>query len=87
MAGAALFPSFFDAQTLMAQELFWWVGEEHRRSGVAVQLLDAVEAAARRMGAKVLLMLCIDQLDGERVAQIYKRRGYKPAERLFMRRL
>lgn len=87
MAGATVFKSFFDHQTLMAQELFWWVGEEHRRSGVAVQLLDAVESAARRMGAKVLLMLCIDRLDGERVSRIYKRRGYEPAEHMFMRRL
>jgi GNAT superfamily N-acetyltransferase len=87
MAAAVLFPSFFDGQTLLAQELFWWVAPEHRGSGVALELLDAMEQAARRAGAKALLMLCIDRLDGNKVAGIYKRRGYRAAERTFMRKL
>jgi GNAT superfamily N-acetyltransferase len=87
MAAALVFPAFFDAQTLMAQELFWWVSPEHRGSGVAIDLLKAVEAHAKAMGCKALLMLSIDSLDGKRVAQIYRRHGYRPAERLFMRKL
>ena len=87
MAAAGLFPAFMDSRSLMAQELFWWVSPEHRGSGVAIELLEAIESAAKRMGAKALLMLCIDHLDGERVAEIYKRRGYRAAERMFMRKL
>lgn len=87
MAGAAVFPAFMDEQTLLAQELFWWVAPEHRGSGIAIELLDAMEAAARAAGAKALLMLCIDRLEGKRVAQIYQRRGYAPAERTFVRKL
>jgi GNAT superfamily N-acetyltransferase len=87
MAAAVLFPSFFDGQTILAQELFWWVGPEHRKSGVAIELLAALEKTAKALGAKAILMLAIDALDGERVASIYKRRGYRPAERTFMRKL
>lgn len=87
MAAALVFPAFFDGQTLLAQELFWWVAPEHRKSGAAIELLRALEAAARKAGAKALLMLCIDRLDGERVSEIYKRHGYRPAERTFVRKL
>lgn len=87
MAAAVLFPFYMDGQTILAQELFWWVSPEHRKSGLAIELLDAMEKTAKALGAKAILMLCIDSLDGERVASIYKRRGYKPAERTFMRKL
>ena len=87
MAAAGLFPAFMDSQTLMAQELFWWVSPEHRGTGVAIELLEAMENAAKQLGARAMLMLCIDRLDGNKVAGIYKRRGYRAAERLFMRKL
>ena len=87
MAAAVLFPAYMDAQTVLAQELFWWVSPEHRKSGTAIELLGALEETAKALGAKAILMLSIDALDGERVAHIYKRRGYKPAERTFMRKL
>lgn len=86
-AGAVVFPAFFDSQTLLAQELFWWVSPEHRKAGVATELLEALEAAAKSHGAKALFMLCLDDLDGERVSRMYERRGYRPTERLFLRKL
>jgi GNAT superfamily N-acetyltransferase len=87
LVAAVVFPSFFDGQTLLAQELFWWVAPEHRGSGVAIELLEATELAARQKGCKALLMLCLDGLGADRVARIYERRGYAPTERTYMRKL
>lgn len=68
------------AGTRIFQELFW------RSEGFeGVRLLDAAERAAKAKGAERAVMIAIDGMpatDG-----LYARRGYEPAERLFIKRL
>jgi len=85
MAGALVFPFYFNLSHLTAQELFWWVDPRARQSGQGAELLAALEAAARARGAKSLTMIALDEIDGPRVAELYRRNGYAPSERNFIK--
>lgn len=81
MIGGVVFSVFFNRQQLMAQELFWW----SESPGAGKALLDTFEAWAKDMGAEHVVMMALDVLDGARVGEILKRRGYLPAESNYMK--
>jgi GNAT superfamily N-acetyltransferase len=99
MAAAVLCPVWFCPDQRMAQEWFWYVRPAARsprggsasrggaRAGVGRALLDALETAARAKGARALVMLSVVGLRTEALDRVYRRRGYRPSERLYMRRL
>ena len=85
MLGFLVFPMFMNHNTLIAQELFWWVDEDKRKSVVGLKILSAAEKHAKELGAEAMLMLSINDLDGEKVNKLYKAKGYKQQEQTFMR--
>lgn len=87
MAGALVYPHYFNRHDLVAQELFWWVDEDARKSGAGSRLLLAIEAWAAERGAKSLIMLSLSALDAEKVNRMYENAGYRPAEQSFIKRL
>lgn len=86
MAAVVFYPFYFNAQAKAAQELFWYVDPEHR-VGAGRALLDGMEAAAREGGAEVFTMLSVAGLRDDALARIYRRRGFRAAERSFIKRL
>lgn len=85
MAGALVYPMYFNASILTGQELFYWISPEHRGGGVA--LLDALESRAKALGAKTFSMICLDTLRPEAVGRLYERRGYRKSEHSYIKRL
>lgn len=85
MAGVLVYPAYFNAAQISAQELFWWVDPQARGTGAGRMLLDALEAHARERGAHTLTMIALDDVDGERVANLYRSQGYRPLERNFVK--
>lgn len=85
--GFIIFPLFFNQHTIISQELFWWVDEEKRGTSLGVNLLWAAEERSKELGAKVMLMLSIKELDGKKINKLYKRLGYKERENTFMKEL
>lgn len=86
MAACLVFPFYANHSTLIGQELFWWTNPDHRK-GIGGELLDELEAEAKRKGAKVFISA---NLAGEHDAafeRLYRRRGYIPAENTFIRNL
>lgn len=84
MAACVVFPFYANVGTLIGQEIFWWVKPEHRK-GVGGDLLDELEAEAKRKGASVFIGA---NLSGERnaaFARLYRRRGYVPGENTHLR--
>lgn len=84
---AIAYPHFFNESDVNAQELFWWVDEQHRKSGAGKAMLQALEAWAASVGAKSLMMLSLASLAPEKVAQMYLVAGYRPAEQTFIKGL
>lgn len=86
MVGGLVHPAYFNAHHLTGQELFWWV-EPAERSGVGGLLMTAMETAAIARGAKSWAMIALDKIRPEAVSAMYRRRGYRPSERSFIKRL
>jgi GNAT superfamily N-acetyltransferase len=82
--GALVHPHYMNSEHLTGQELFWWVDEGHR-DGTGQALFDALEHWVKGVGASTFCMITLEALDPERVAAMYRRRGYRPAERNFIK--
>ena len=87
MVGALCYPKFFNTDSVLAQEMFWWVDEKHRGNGIAGGLLTGLEEWARGKSADELIMIAVDRLEGGKVGKIYRKRGYKPFERSYSKEL
>lgn len=87
MIGFIIFPIFFNKSQFLSQELFWWVDEEQRKTGLGVELLETAEKRATELGAKTMLMLSLDRLDGDRIGQLYEKMGYNKTEQIYSRGL
>lgn len=82
--GALVHPHYMNSKHLTGQELFWWV-EPDWRNGMGPMLFDALEHWVRGVGASTFTMITLEALEPERVAAMYKRRGYRPAERSYIK--
>lgn len=85
MTGGLVYPFYFDHGHITGQELFWWVEPEHR--GVGGALLDAMETWAKEAGAKSFAMIALDKINPDLMGRVYRRRGYRPSEHSYIRRL
>lgn len=72
----------------VAAELAWYIHPDHRSSRLGLKLLEAYEYWAEHIAKCQLSTLAlIQELDPEgKVEQYYKRKGYVPAEKAFIKR-
>lgn len=84
MAACVVFPFYANMDTLIGQEIFFWVNPEHR-GAVGDALLDELEACALRKGAKVFINANLAGPRDKAFARYYRRRGYRPAENTHIR--
>lgn len=84
--GGMVYPQFFNAAHTTGQEFFLWCDREHRK-GAGRKLLKALENWARNQGARSFTMVALDSNRPEAVAAMYRRAGYQPSERNFIRKL
>lgn len=87
MIGFLVFPMFMNSSYTLSQELFWWVDEDKRKSKLGIQLLKAAEKQSKLKGADSMIMLSINDLNGDKVNKIYESLGYKRQEQTYMRAL
>jgi len=85
---AMLAPAFFTDQ-LLGVELMWYVLPEYRGKlgDTPIRVLDEYEKWAKAGGATMINMVNIDLLNGEKVAKIYKSKGYRLAENTFVKEI
>lgn len=87
IAGAALYPMYFNPSHFVVQELWWWLSPAHRGSGVAQRMYQDIEKWAADSGAVALFMIALHNDNVERMAKMYKRSGFRPMERTFVKGL
>lgn len=85
--GFVVFSMFMNKSYLVAQELFWWVDKDKRSSKLGLNLLKGAEEIAKELGARSMLMISLEELNGDKVNRLYKSLGYKRRETTFMRSL
>lgn len=76
-------PLYFNDQHRVAQEMFWWVEPEYRKTRAAILLLRAIEKAAADIGCSWWTMILLEGDNAERIERFYRRDGYRPSERVF----
>lgn len=86
IVGGIYFPLYFNHGHKSGQEMFLYV-EPGLRDGIGAKLLIALEQAAREAGCQSWLMIALDHVAPEATGRLYKRRGYRPAEHSWIRRL
>lgn len=79
VAGAMTFPAYWNASVTIGQETFWWVNPEHR-GAVGGKLLEAMEDAAKELGASVFSMVALEAIKPHVVGRLYQRKGFLPLE-------
>lgn len=85
LLGFVVFPMFMNNSTIVAQELFWWVDESARKTGVGSEILKKAEELAKEHGATAMMMLSIEDLNGGSVNKLYESLGYSKREQMHMR--
>lgn len=85
--GGVAAPMYANDAYLAGAELFWYLDPRYRKGGTALDLLSAIEDAARGIGCTWWTMIALEAVEPERAASIYERSGYKPMERSFTKRL
>ena len=86
MTAGILFPLYFNLSLKGCQELFWYCKPDSRK-GAGRLLLDELEAEASRRGADVFMTAALAGLRDGAIARVYERRGYRPVENTFIRKL
>ena len=82
-----LSPVYFNHSHISCEELFWWADPESNYPGIGMKLKKTMEEEAKDRGALSIQMKSISALNGERMANLYIRNGYKPSESSFIKRL
>lgn len=86
MAAGVVSPVYFNRGHLSGEELFWWVDRDAPQL-TGIRLLVALEDAGRELGCATWQMKSLARLGGDRMTQLYERRGYRASEQTFIKRL
>ncbi|MES2904551.1 MAG: GNAT family N-acetyltransferase [Pseudomonadota bacterium] len=86
MAGGGMAPLYFNHAHRIGQEIFYWINPE-ARNGIGKHLLDELENTARAAGCQSWIMVALDNVRPEVTGRLYRMRGYRPAERNWIRKL
>jgi ribosomal protein S18 acetylase RimI-like enzyme len=87
MIGVALAPAFWNAGVTLAQECFWYVDPSCRKGKFGPALLDEMQRQAAARGAILCSMVAEHGLRGDAVGQLYRRKGFAPAESTYWKRI
>ena len=85
MTAGVMAPVYFNQAHLSGEELFWWVSDKAPPM-TGLRLLQALEDAGKAKGCLSWQMKSIARLNGQRMAKLYERRGYRPSEHSFIKR-
>jgi len=84
MAGAIIYPFYFNLGHKTSQEMFWWVDPEHR--GIGRELFAELKNEVKKKGASSLSMIAV-QTSPHWVGDFYMSHGLRPSERSYIGRL
>lgn len=75
----------FSQESLIGHETFWYVQPAFR--GLGGSLFKAVEAEWKRRGAAGVYFGHLDNPESEIIGRLYRRKGFRPSERYFVKDL
>lgn len=85
IAGALLYPMYFSPDSLVAQELWWWLTPKSRGSGAGAKMFKQIEDWAKENGAAAVFMIALEDSRAKKMERLYARAGFRPMERTFIK--
>jgi GNAT superfamily N-acetyltransferase len=85
IAGAILYPLYFNPNALVAQELWWWLTPKSRGSGAGALMFRQIENWAKENGASAVFMIALEDSRAKKMEHLYARAGFRPMERTFIK--
>ena len=80
-------PLMGDSNVIQGSEIAWWVDPAHRKGGIGIRLLKALEQAARDAGCTFWNMVYMEVSMPETVRDMYIKLGYRLNETTYGKRL
>ena len=77
-------PSIFDKRQLFAQEAIWYVTKK-ARGIVGFKLIKVFEEECRKLGAKMISMICMSNLNFDILDRFYKNDGFALLENHYIK--
>jgi len=85
ITGAIAYSLYFSPKNIAVQELWWWLTPYARGTGAGKQMFNCIESWAKEKNAAVMFMIALEDERSERMEKLYKRAGFKPLERTFIK--
>lgn len=85
IAGALIYPLYFNPSHEVVQELFWWLNPETRGSGAGEKLFQNMQDWAKDNQASAVFMIALDDRRVDKMDKFYRRAGFRPMERTYMK--
>ena len=83
--GIVVVPWIADLSQLQVSETWFWVEPEHRGKGVDRKMVEFVELKSK--GLFSINLMAIENEGIDKISKYYKRKGFLPVERTFIKRL
>lgn len=87
ITAAMTYPMYFNTDKLVAQELWWYLTPEARGGPASKMLFQTIEKWAKAKGAEAMFMIALADARVDTLAKVYKRSGYTPVERSYVKGL
>lgn len=87
IAGAVGHQLWLNLSHTIAQELFWYVAPDHRRSRAGKMLMEGLDTWSRAIGADTLCVASVRSKHQNRINQIFEKQGFTRTETLFTKEL
>lgn len=87
VTGAILYPLYFNPSHVVVQELWWWLNPDVRGNGAGSKMFKFLEDWAKDKQALKLFMIALEDERALKMEKVYKRAGFTPVERTFVKEL
>lgn len=84
--GVTFFPNLFTGE-FSANVVFWWATEAGKKFGGTLTLLAAAEKAAAEHNCRMICSASYDEICGDLMERLYKRKGYTKSETIFRKEI
>ncbi len=85
ICSAIAYPLYFRPSYTIVQELWWWLTPEARGSGAGQMMFKEIERWAVTKNAAALTMIALENDAVDKVGRFYRRAGFRPLERTFIK--
>ena len=85
ITGAINYPLYFNPKSNVVQELWWWLTPDSRGTGAGAKMFNCIKDWAKEKNACAMFMIALEDDRAGKMEKLYRRAGFKPVERTFIK--